>query len=391
MTQLLQLPAPLPPRHDRVPPPAWLTGLAAGLLAAASGVVACLGIAVAGWLTGTSGSVGGALGVGAAGWLLAHGHVLDLGSASISLVPLGLTALLTLLLVRSAAAAARASRAETVRSAGVVASTCAVAYAGVVLLVAVLTSSAEVRVGLGRGTLLTLLLAGGASAAGAWRGPLAERLRPPPVVEALLRGALAGALALFGAAALVLTVSLAVHVEAMQQIVRSLSPGLAGGLVLVLACALLLPNVALLATSVLLGPGTAVGVGTSVTLTEVSVAPLPAVPWLAAVPPMGTQPVPLAALAALPVLAGIVAGLTAARRLRSRGHLAAVGSGAGAGVVGGLLVGAAIALAGGSAGPGRMAEIGAPALVCLAVAAGALGLGGLLGGGAVRLLGRRRD
>jgi hypothetical protein len=102
MTQLLQLPAPLPPRHDRVPPPAWLTGLAAGLLAAASGVVACLGIAVAGWLTGTSGSVGGALGVGAAGWLLAHGHVLDLGSASISLVPLGLTALLTLLLVRSA-------------------------------------------------------------------------------------------------------------------------------------------------------------------------------------------------------------------------------------------------------------------------------------------------
>jgi hypothetical protein len=60
-------------------------------------------------------------------------------------------------------------------------------------------------------------------------------------------------------------------------------------------------------------------------------------------------------------------------------------------VVGGLLVGAAIALAGGSAGPGRMAEIGAPALVCLAVAAGALGLGGLLGGGAVRLLGRRRD
>jgi hypothetical protein len=199
-----------------------------------------------------------------------------------------------------------------------------------------------------------------------------------------------GALALFGSAALVLTVSLAVHVEAMQQIVRSLDPGLAGGSVLVLGCGLVLPNVVLLTTSVLLGPGTALGVGTSVTLTEVSMAPLPAVPWLAAVPSIGTQPVPLAALAVLPVLAGIVAGLTAVRRLPALGHLAAVGSGAGAGVVGGLLVGVAIALAGGSAGPGRMAEIGAPALMCLAVAAAAFGLGGLLGGAVVRLLGRRR-
>jgi hypothetical protein len=367
-----------------------VSGLAAGLLAAAAGVVACLGIAVGGWLTGSSGTVGAALRVGAAGWLLAHGHVLDVGSSSISVVPLGLTALLTVVLVRSAAAAARASRVATVRSAGVLASTCAVAYAGVVLLVAVVTSSVEVGVALGRGTLLSVLLAAGASLAGAWHGPLRERLRPPPVVEAVLRGAAAGALVLFGSAALVLTVALAVRVEAMQQIVRSLDPGLAGGGVLVLGCALLLPNVVLLTASVLLGPGTALGVGTSVSLTEVSVAPLPAVPWLAAVPPMGAQPVPLAVLAVLPVVAGIVAGLTAVRRLPSLGHLTAVGSGAAAGVVGGLLVGAAIALAGGSAGPGRMAEIGAPGLLCLAVATAALGLGGLLGGAVVRLLGRRR-
>jgi hypothetical protein len=390
MTELLQRPAPLPSARDRVPPPAWISGLAAGLTAAAGGAVACLGIAVAGWLTGNSGSVGAALRVGAAGWLLAHGHVLDVGSASISLIPLGLTALLAVVLTRSTRAAASASQVATMRSACVLAATCAVAYAGVVLLVAVLTSSAEVGVELRRGTALSVLLAGGASVGGAWHGPLRERLRPPPVVRALMRGALVGALALFGSAALVLTVSLAVHVEAMQQIVRSLDPGLAGGLVLVLGCGLVLPNVVLLTTSVLLGPGTALGVGTSVTLTEVSMAPLPAVPWLAAVPSIGTQPVPLAALAVLPVLAGIVAGLTAVRRLPALGHLAAVGSGAGAGVVGGLLVGVAIALAGGSAGPGRMAEIGAPALMCLAVAAAAFGLGGLLGGAVVRLLGRRR-
>lgn len=390
MTQLLQRPA--PPRRDRVPPPAWIGGLAAGLVAAVGGVVACMGIAVAGWMTGSSGSVGAALRVGAAGWLLAHGHVLDVGSASISLVPLGLTVLLTLGLARLAAAAASASCADTARTAATLAATCGAAYAGVVLLVAVLTSSAEVGVALARGSLLSVLLAGGAAAVGAAsRGPLRQRLRPPPVVEALLRGAVGGALTLFGAAALVLTVSLVVHIESMQQIVRSLSPGLAGGIVLVLACALLLPNVVLLTASVLLGPGIALGVGTSVTLTEVSVVPLPAVPWLAALPSMGTQPVPLAVLAVLPVLAGIVAGGTAVLRLPSPGHLAALGSGAGAGVVSGFLVGAAIALAGGSAGPGRMTEIGAPVLVSLAVAAAALGLGGLLGGAAVRLLGRRGD
>jgi hypothetical protein len=121
----------------------------------------------------------------------------------------------------------------------------------------------------------------------------------------------------------------------------------------------------------------------------VSVAPLPALPWLAAVPPMGTQPAPLAALAALPVLAGLVAGLTAARKVPGAGLLAAIGTGGAAGLLAGVLVGAAIAVSGGSVGPGRMAEFGAPVLACLAVAAGALGCGGLLGAAAVRLLGRR--
>jgi hypothetical protein len=54
----------------------------------------------------------------------------------------------------------------------------------------------------------------------------------------------------------------------------------------------------------------------------------------------------------------------------------------------GLLVGCWVAAAGGSIGPGRMADIGAPELLCLVVAVATLGIGGVLGGTSAWLLGR---
>ena len=391
MTSLLRYPAAPATGRARVPPPAWLTGVGVGLLAATAGVVACLGIAVAGWLSGTTGSIGGALRVGAGAWLLGHGYAAELGPATVTLVPLGLTLLLALALVACTGGAARLCAASSSRALAELAAACAAAYVGVVVLVAVLSDASDVGIAHGRGMLTTVLLAAGAAGVGAVRGgerSLEAVLALPLVVVPVLRGALVGSLALFGCAALVLTVSLVVHVQALQQLVASLRPGVAGGLVLVAACALVLPNAVLLTTAVMLGPGTAVGVGTSVTLTEVAVAPLPAIPWFAAVPAAGTQPVPLAVLAALPVVAGIVAGVAVVRRLPSMGVGSAAGYGLLAGALAGLLVGGMVAVAGGSIGPGRMADIGAPELVCIAVAVATLGVGGLLGGTSARLIGR---
>ena len=391
MTSLLRPPAAFALGRARVPPPAWLTGAGAGLLAAAGGVVACMGVAVAGWLSGTSGSIGGAFRVGAGAWLLGHGYAVELGPATITLMPLGLTLLLAFALVGCTAGAARLCAASSSRALGEVAAASAAAYVGVVVLVAVLSAVSEMGLAHGRGVLVTVLMAATAAGAGAVRGgerSVQALLALPQAVVPVLRGALAGALALFGCAALVLAVSLVVHVEALQRIVGSLQPGPAGGLVLVAVCALVLPNAVLLATALVLGPGTAVGVGTSVTLTEVAVAPLPAIPWFAAVPAAGTQPVPLAALAALPVVAGVVAGVAAVRRLPSMGVGSAAGYGLLTGAMAGLLVGCWVAAAGGSIGPGRMADIGAPELLCLVVAVATLGIGGVLGGTSARLLGR---
>jgi hypothetical protein len=396
MTQLLHRPSPAPTatRHERVPPPAWLSGLGAGLAAALGSLVVCLASAVIAWLAGSSGSMGAALHVGAGGWLLGHGHVLDVGGTSVTLVPLGLSALLVLGLTGCTAWAARTS---AVRGAGgvlAVLGSAAVAYGAVVALVTLASGTAAVTVEPGRGVPVTagVVLLGGT--AGALRGSglsLPTLLHLPRLVVALARGALAGALTLTGCTCLVLAVSLVVHVEVLQQTVRALQPGLPGGLVLVLVCAALLPNVVGMTGAVLLGPGAALGAGTSITLTEVSVGPLPALPWLAAVPGTGTQPVPLAALAVLPVLAGVVAGVAVVRSLPAAGVLAAAGRGLVAGALAGLLVGAGVAASGGAVGPGRMSEVGAPALASLAVAAAVLAGGGLLGGVATRLLGRRGD
>jgi hypothetical protein len=70
-----------------------------------------------------------------------------------------------------------------------------------------------------------------------------------------------------------------------------------------------------------------------------------------------------------------------------------LGSGAlrglGSGVAGGLLLTAAIALAGGAVGPGRMADIGAGPLDTLVSATVAMGLGGLVAGVAATWWARR--
>jgi hypothetical protein len=83
---------------------------------------------------------------------------------------------------------------------------------------------------------------------------------------------------------------------------------------------------------------------------------------------------------AVPVLAGAAATGMALRRRPVHGYAAGAARGLGAGIVGALLSTAAIGLAGGSVGPGRMAEVGAPLLVTLLWGGAALGLGGLLGG-----------
>ena len=371
--------------------PAWLTGAAAGLGSAAAGVVSCMSLAVLGWLAGEGGSVTGALRVGSGAWLLAHGGGITTAAAQLSFVPLGLTMLLFAVVWSGGRVAASISGVAGLRGVGAVGVATGVSYAAGVCGVALVTAEPGASVATARATVIGGLAAGAVAFLAAARCRGVDRMvldRLPADVAPALRGAGAGLTALVGASAVALAVSLVVHVEVLHEMVRSLDLGVIGALLLALACLLVLPNVVLFAAAVLLGPGLALGTGTHVTLTDVQVGAVPAVPWFAAVPSAGAVPWWATALAAVPLACGAVAGVLAGRRSPVDSYRPAVLRGGLAGSTAGAVVGGLVAISGGSIGPGRMAEVGPASWTCVAAAVVTMGIGGVIGGLCLRLLGR---
>src|SRR5690606_2101107 len=74
--------------------------LAAGWVAA-SGAIVCAAVAVIGWFGADGGTAGHAVSVGFDIWLLAHGAAIAFSDGSFSLVPLGLTGIVALVLARA--------------------------------------------------------------------------------------------------------------------------------------------------------------------------------------------------------------------------------------------------------------------------------------------------
>ena len=374
------------------PPPAWLPGAAAGVAIAGAGLLSCLGLAVLTWLSGDGGSVTGALRAGATGWLLGHGSGITTPRASITVVPLGLTLVVVALSWYAGRWAARVSGAgDSVRGAASIAAAVGLGYAVTVLVVAVVSTAPAVSVSWYKAVPIALLLTGGfaglgAAAVGGTARAWLDHL--PEDVQIALRGAVAGVTTLLCAAALILVASVMLHLSALQRMLSSLDLGLVAGLVLLVACVLVLPNAALFTVSVLLGPGFALGTGTSVNVIAVHLGAVPAVPWFAAVPSPGSPPLWVAGLTALPIACGVAAGVVAVRRAPVAGYRQAAWRGVLAGGLAGAGVAALVAASGGSIGPGRMSDVGPAVLACVAVAVPAMAAGGLLGGTGARLVRR---
>jgi hypothetical protein len=157
-----------------------------------------------------------------------------------------------------------------------------------------------------------------------------------------------------------------------------LAAGVVGGVVLTVAQVLCLPNLGLWAVSFVAGTGFSVVEGASTTWTGSRSALMPMVPVLGALPDPGAFPGWLPALALLPVGVGALIGWRSLRsvallsttrtKLLVTGTAVALAAGA---------VGLLDAVAGGSLGSQRLADLGAPAgpmtlalLVELAVGAG---------------------
>jgi hypothetical protein len=312
---------------------------------------------------------------------MAHGSSLRLDAATVTLVPLGLTAVAGYLAYRFARWAAASREVEDLRSLGSGAACFAGAYAVVAALTALLASTEAVSPSPARVFLGGLLLAGVAGGPGLITGSRRWpqlRARLPESLLTVAAGAAATALMLVAAGSLLVGVALAADLAEAANVLSTLHVDGPGGLLYVVVVAAMGPNAALLGSAYLVGSGFAVGTATVVSPSAVALGPVPAFPLLAALPAEGVPPWWAATGLCLPVLAGAAAVVLVLRRSGTTQYGSAALQAVGIGLLGGGALTALVALAGGSAGPGRMADVGAPLGETLLLAVGAIAGGGLL-------------
>ena len=289
-----------------MPEPAATPYLRPAFLTAALAMV--LGIAVSGALAmlaqgGVGSSVTGLLRTAVQGWLVAQGSGLDLEGTSVGLVPLGATAIVILVVARSA----RWVVADPVEELGPYAATVAGTCGAVAAVLSAVTNAGDLHTSVIRAAFGAFAVGGIGSAVGAARRHgrtemlwFTERAD----VRAVVRGAWWGAATLLGAAATLVVVLLTLHIDRAADLWALLDPGSAGGFALAAACVLSMPTLVLWATSVLLGPGFMLGTDTSVDLTGSHLGAVPGFPPLAALPAPGEFPGWVFLLGLVPLLAG---------------------------------------------------------------------------------------
>ncbi len=330
-------------------------GLPAAAWAAVAGLVALAVPVLLVWAADSRADAGpgAALRAVAQVWLLAHGGTVTSPGGPLGLTPLALFALPLLLLERAARHAATEHEVTALGEAARLTAGVAGPYALAVTVVAGLVGDGGV------GALSALLgasalgLSGGAVgvARGAGLGPvLLEAV--PSVLRRAARPAAVALVALLGAGGLLAGLATASDLGGATELAAASSPGLVGGLALLVVGLLLVPTAAVWGAAWLAGPGFTVGVGTAVGPLGVSLGAVPALPLLAGLPD-NPPPLLLGVLAlAVPVGAGVLAGRTA-RRIRA---------GRAATLLTGPLVGLAMAglaaLSSGPLGRARLSEVG---------------------------------
>lgn len=415
-----------------LPMPLWLQG---GLESAQAAIISALAVAApiaAVWATSgfrdTQFDVLARL-AGQA-WLVVHGVPLYLATVAggaaarpetgtLSLIPLGLTLIPFLLAWRAGRRLARASYTDQLWQA-LLGSW--LVYAAFGMATGFVCRTDDVAVYLWWAALFPLvpfalgMVIGARREAGSW-----SRLIGVDAVDWIARtsqhsrwagsylasAAKAGFVALMAALALssaLLAVDLFIHWNLVVAVYERLDAGAMGGAVLTIAQLGFIPNLAVFALAWVSGSGFALGVGSQVGPLGTAVGPLPSIPVLAAIPagPLDYGPVALV----VPVLAGVLGGWWFLRegenhfdewlsiKVRFRWFTAAASTivlGVMAGTAAGLLAGVLAWIAHGSAGLGRLTDIGPNPLWTAAWVAAEAGLGVIIGYAAGPWLERRQQ
>ena len=327
-------------------------------------------LVLVGWATAadSGASAGEALRSAVQVWLVGHGTALAIPGGRFSLAPLGLTALPAVLLYLAAGRATRAAAVATLRGAVSLTAMLAGAYAVMSALLALVARTADIRPLPVSAFLAAAVLAvagggtGAIRASGSWP---ALRRRVPASAGLAVTGGVGGLATLIAGGALLAAASLAAHHDAALAMMRGLDTGVLGGLLLLLACLLYVPTAVVWSASYAAGPGFALGSATTVAPWGTELGAAPAFPLLGALPG-GDDSSPALLVLAVPLAAGILAGLLVERtdRRRSAAELhtwrQSAAAGLGAGAVTGLGMAVLTAAASGAAGPGRLGQTGPP-------------------------------
>lgn len=314
--------------------------------------------------------------VGLRVWLFGHGVPLVTSAGTLTLVPLGLTAVALYTQYASIRRTGVAGRPGLVAG--------AVTYMLLGSLVAVLAGDgSRLPVVLGGtavvGTLGTGLGLVRRPSSTSWRrvsDGVHDRL-PSFVMLGARAGGIAVAVLMLGAAVLVGVWVLAGRAT-IGDVVRELPLDAVGGVVFALAQLAYLPTLVVWALCWLAGPGFSVGTGTSFAAGHVVGGPMPAFPLLGALPSSAVDERSALLAPFVVVAVGCLVGLFMHRRLQEHTWwhaLAGVGALTGTVAVG---VGLLVAAASGAAGPGRLAVVGAAWWVVAPLVAGLVGGGAFL-------------
>lgn len=246
------------------------------------------------------------------------------------------------------------------------------------------------RPSLVQGTILPTLVFGVGLAIGVrLAGPdfrhhrLADWVRAwPPRVHAVvttaLRGGAAAAAGVMLAAAVVLAVAIGTSYARIITLYEGLHTEVLGGLTVTLGQLAFIPNLVVWSASWLVGPGFALGAGSTVSPLATSLGPIPAIPIFGALP-AGSSVFGFAGLV-VPVAAGFLVGALLGPSLRRvvNGGFVAV-TAAAMGVVGGGILGLLASFSGGSAGPGRLSQVGPDPVAVGVLAALEIGIAAVIG------------
>lgn len=392
----------------------WRSAVAGGSAAMMSMMTIALPALLA-WVASSESTVDWtrALSVGSSAWLLAHGAHLSTGPASISLMPLLLTAI-TLVVATIAARrivvqfdAGRPRRftrwgglRRDVADAGL-AFVCS--YAAVGLAVALASAGQPLHAsvwGSVVGTAVVGVVSMVTALALEFRGEIGSvapdltaglKARVSILVRRAIRPGLWGALAISGAGLALVLVVVALHLDRIGRLYDTLGADPVGMSVLSLGQVTVLPNVALWAASWMAGPGFGFGAGSAITWSHSDPGLLPLIPGLGALPDPGLLPAGLWLSVLVPVAAG---GLVGWRALREVARLSAwqvkAKTAVAACVVAALILTVASALASGSLGAARLGWVGAPSLLFGVAVLGELLLGAFIVVGLSHLRAARR-